>query len=179
MSDGVPGAGAGAEAGEPDGGARVHGWPAEPVRGQTVVHVEAEGYLGLVRSLFDEGYVFCADLCAVDHLVNNARVVLEGVEPQRFEVVVTLRDLERHRRIRIRCQVGGDPPTLASLFALYPGTEAMEREAFDLMGIVFRGHPDLTRILLPEDWEGHPLRKDHAQGKVPVQFKAPQGARHA
>jgi NADH-quinone oxidoreductase subunit C len=67
-----------------------------------------------------------------------------------------------------------DDPTVPSLFGIYPGTEAMEREAYDLLGILFSGHPDLTRILLPEDWEGHPLRKDHSIGRVPVQFKAPQ-----
>jgi NADH-quinone oxidoreductase subunit C len=155
----------------------VHGCPAEDVRGTVVVHTDAARYEGLVQALFDEGYTFCADLCAVDQLVNASRVVAAGVEPARFEIVVNLRDLQAHRRIRIRCQVAGDPPVLASLFGVYPGTEAMEREAYDLFGILFTGHPDLTRILLPEDWEGHPLRKDHAHGKVPVQFKAPPRAR--
>ena len=68
-------------------------------------------------------------------------------------------------------QVPDADPEVPSLFGLHPGTEAMEREAFDMFGIVFTGHPDLTRILMPEDWEGHPLRKDYVVGEIPVQFK--------
>ena len=79
--------------------------------------------------------------------------------------------------MRIRVQVPGDEPHMPSLFELYPGAEAMEREAFDMMGIVFDDHPDLTRILMPEDWEGHPLRKDYEDVRVPVQFKAPRATR--
>ena len=79
--------------------------------------------------------------------------------------------------MRIRVQVPESDPVVPTLFDLYPGTEAMEREVFDLMGIRFAGHPDLTRILMPEDWEGHPLRKDFGVGRVPVQFKHAQGPR--
>ena len=77
----------------------------------------------------------------------------------------------------MRVQVPADDAEVATLFDLYPGTEAMEREAYDLFGIVFTGHPDMTRILLPEDWEGHPLRKDYGVGRVPVQFKGAPGPR--
>ena len=75
------------------------------------------------------------------------------------------------QRIRLRVQVPGDDPTCPSLFSLHPGTEAMEREVFDMFGVVFEGHPDMTRILMPEDWVGHPLRKDYDSGRIPVQFK--------
>ncbi len=95
----------------------------------------------------------------------------DGVEPQRFEIVVNLLDMGQRRRTRLRVQVPEADPTVASLFDIYPGTEAMEREAYDMFGILFADHPDLTRILMPEDWEGHPLRKDYEMGRIPVQFK--------
>ncbi|HMK10184.1 MAG TPA: NADH-quinone oxidoreductase subunit C, partial [Acidimicrobiales bacterium] len=86
-------------------------------------------------------------------------------------VAIDLLDLTAKRRTRVRVQVPADDATLPSLFDLYPGTEAMEREAFDMVGVVFDGHPDPSRILMPEDWIGHPLRKDYEVGRIPVQFK--------
>jgi NADH-quinone oxidoreductase subunit C len=130
-----------------------------------------------MTALKDEGFNMCVDLTAVDYLAFPSRALPEEVEPERFEVVVNLLSHEQRARVRVRVQVPEDDPTLPSLFDLWPGTEAMEREAFDLMGIVFTDHPDLTRILMPEDWEGHPLRKDYAVGRVPVQFKAAPSTR--
>ena len=94
------------------------------------------------------------------------------VTPQRFEVVVTLLSHEARRRVRLRVQVPEEDPCVPTLFDLYPGTESAEREVYDMFGIRFDGHPDPTRILMPEDWEGHPLRKDYGVGTVPVRFKA-------
>ncbi|HWD96715.1 MAG TPA: NADH-quinone oxidoreductase subunit C, partial [Acidimicrobiales bacterium] len=113
-------------------------------------------YVELVRSFKADGFEMCVDLCAVDYLEHLDRPLPEGVEGTRFEIVVNLLSLSKRERVRIRVQAGNDEPRIASLFELYPGTEAMEREAFDLFGILFDGHPDLTRILMPEDWEGHP-----------------------
>ena len=155
----------------------VHGLPAVEVRGTTVVHTDVARYEGLVQALHAEGFSFCADLCAVDQLTNADRRIPDGVEAQRFEVVLTVRDLAAHRHLRIRCQVPADDTRIPTTFPLWPGTEAMEREAYDLFGVVFTGHPDLTRILLPDDWEGHPLRKDVTPGRVPVQFRAAPSTR--
>jgi NADH-quinone oxidoreductase subunit C len=145
--------------------------------GETVGYVTREGYVDAIRSLRDDGYELCSDVCAVDYLGHPGRALPDGVAPERFEVVVNLLSLSKKERTRIRVQVPEGDCVIDSLFELYPGTEAMEREAFDLMGVVFRGHPDLTRILMPEDWEGHPLRKDYGVGRVPVQFKEAPGPR--
>ena len=93
--------------------------------------------------------------------------------PSRISMVgvVILLALERRRRLIVKVGVPGDEPDLDSLTALWPGANFYEREAYDLFGLHFVGHPDLTRILLPDDWEGHPLRKDYSVGSVPVQFK--------
>jgi NADH-quinone oxidoreductase subunit C len=136
-----------------------------------------DDYVALVASFLDDGFEMCVDLCAVDYLAHLDRWLPEGVSPERFEVVVNLLSLSRRQRARIRVQVPESDPTINTLFGLYPGTEAMEREAFDLFGIIFVDHPDLTRILMPEDWEGHPLRKDYGTGRVPVQFKEAPGPR--
>jgi NADH-quinone oxidoreductase subunit C len=129
-------------------------------------------YLETVASLQDEGFNMAIDVTVVDYLAApTIRELPDGIAPERFELVTNLISHEQKRRVRIRVQIPDGEPVVASLFDLYPGTEAMEREAFDLFGIRFEGHPDLTRILLPEDWEGYPLRKDYSQGRVPVQFK--------
>jgi NADH-quinone oxidoreductase subunit C len=152
--------------------AEMHGAPVLMSGDQTVVFPSRDQYLEVMTALRDEGFNLCADLCGVDYQDNDLRVLPDGVGAERFEVVVNLVSFEQRVRVRARVQVPESGPTLASLFNVWPGTEAMEREAWDMFGIRFDGHPDLTRILMPEDWEGHPLRKDYAIGRVPVQFKA-------
>ena len=138
---------------------------------QHVVHVARDEYLDSIKALADDGYTMCVDLTGVDFLELAGRTVADGVVAERFEVVVNLLDMGQRRRVRVRVQVPADDAVLPTLFDLYPGTEAMEREEFDMFGIEFDGHPDLTRILMPEDWIGHPLRKDYEVGRIPVQFK--------
>ena len=138
---------------------------------QDVRHVSKDAWLDTVRGLRDEGFTMLADLTAVDHLTNSTRVLPDDVTPERFEVVASLLDMNARARLRLRAQVPASEPTIASLFSVHPGSEALEREVFDMFGITFEGHPDLTRILMPEDWEGYPLRKDYAMGRIPVQFK--------
>lgn len=151
--------------------AELHGCPLVTSHGQRVLHVPRDRYLAVVRSLLSEGFEMCVDVTGVDYLTFMHRALPAGVVPGRFEVVVNLLSLRDRQRIRLRVQVPEDDATVPSLFDMYPGTEAMEREVFDMFGIVFTDHPDLTRILMPEDWEGHPLRKDYEIGRIPVQFK--------
>lgn len=151
--------------------AAVYGVPVSLSRGQLVLHSDPAGYEALIGALRDDGFNGVVDVTAVDYLAHPGRSLPEGVRPERFEVVVDLISYSRRQRVRLRVQVPEDRPGLPSLFRVYPGTEAMEREVYDMFGITFTGHPDLSRILMPEDWEGHPLRKDYSVGRVPVQFK--------
>jgi NADH-quinone oxidoreductase subunit C len=134
-------------------------------------------YVALVDAFKNDGFEMCVDLCGVDYLEFPTRQLPSGVTPTRFEVVVNLLSLSRRERVRIRVQAGDDEPEVDTLLDVYPGTEALEREAFDMFGVLFTNHPDLTRILMPEEWEGHPLRKDYGSGRIPVQFKQTPGPR--
>ena len=155
--------------------AERHGVPVVTSRGVDVLFPPADDYLRVLEALRDEGFDLCVDVTAVDYLTHPGRPLPEGVPPERYEVVVNLLSIDLGERVRVRLQVPDGDPTAPSLFGLYPGSEAPEREVFDMFGIVFDGHPDLTRILMPEDWEGYPLRKDFAIGRIPVQFKATGG----
>jgi len=136
-------------------------------RGDPVARVGREDLVAFAAAAQKAGLGTFIDLCAVDYLSRA-----EG----RFEVVVHLLSMEARLRLRILVAVPGDDPRLPSLTGVFAGANFYEREAYDLFGIRFDGHPDLTRLLLPDDWEGHPLRKDHPVGSVPVQFKAVEEA---
>ena len=153
--------------------------PMSESRGQTVVHVPRERLADIVMELRDEfGFNMCIDVTAVDYAAyESPRNLPDGVDPERFEIVVALLSMRDRTRVRLRVQVPESDPVVPTLFEVHPGTEALEREVFDMFGIRFDGHPDLTRILMPEDWHGHPLRKDYAIGRIPVQFKGIENSR--
>ena len=93
-----------------------------------------------------------------------------------FEVSYIFHALETNARLRLKCSVGGEAPALPSITALFPAADWAEREIYDMFGVTFEGHPDLRRILMPNDWEGHPLRKDFPLGEEPVEFYRPSEA---
>jgi NADH-quinone oxidoreductase subunit C len=134
----------------------------EKSHGQDVARVPVDDWYAFGEAARDLGFEVCADVTAVDWMRQR---------PDRFEVIANLLSMRLGVRLRIITSMGRDEPTLASLTPLWPGAGFAEREVYDMFGIIFVGHPDLTRILMPDDWEGHPLRKDFGVGSVPVQFK--------
>jgi NADH-quinone oxidoreductase subunit C len=121
-------------------------------RGELTLEIDA-GKIGSVCGFlkYDQKFVRLSTVTAVDRY---------PAEP-RFEVVYHLHSIEGNERIRVRCRIGGTEPRIASMTTVWRSANWYEREVWDLFGIQFTGHPDLTRILLPDDWEGHPLRKDY------------------
>ena len=134
----------------------------EQSHGQDVAHVPAEGWFAFAQAAKDAGFEVCVDVTAVDWMRQR---------PERFQVVANLLSMSHGVRLRMVTPAERQDPSIASLCPLWPGVAFAEREAYDMFGIIFEGHPDLTRILMPDDWEGYPLRKDFAVGSVPVQFK--------
>lgn len=142
---------------------------ASEIRGDVIIVVQRERIVEVAQFLRDEPdlcYTFLENLCGVDYL---------GRDP-RFEVVYHLLSLKRRHRICLKVGVPEDDPTVPTLTTLWPTANYQEREAYDLLGIMFKGHPALRRILLPDDWEGHPLRKDVPLGKEEVAFTFNQEA---
>ena len=150
--------------------------PSTISRGQNVLHPNRENMIEVIQNLRDEGVIVCIDVTAVDYLENPKRDLPIAIKPERFEIVINLLSHASRERIRLRVQVPEDDPSLPTLFDIYPGSEALEREVHDLFGINFDGHPDMTRILMPEEWNGYPLRKDYDVGQIPVQFKEAPGS---
>ena len=123
-------------------------------RGETTVVVPLEHLVRTAEYLVTEPslrFSFLSDITTVDRY---------PIEP-RFEVNYHLLSIERRERLRLKVRVPGNEPVVPSVTPVWPTANWHEREIFDLFGIRFQGHPDLRRILMPEDWEGYPLRKDY------------------
>jgi len=131
--------------------------------GQNVFRVDAAHLVEFAQAARDAGFEMFIDVTAVDYYRRRSG--------PRYDVVVVLLSLQHNLRLRILVGVDGDVPAAPSITGVYPGANFYEREVYDLFGIDFTGHPDLTRIMLPDDWEGHPLRKDTPVGSVPIQFR--------
>lgn len=139
--------------------------------GQDVIYLSKEDYKQAVTELKTNcEVVMCLDVTVADYLNSNDRIVVEGVPQERFEVVSQFISHNRNERIRFIVPVDETATNIDSICDLFPGVNFGEREAFDMYGIIFDGHPDLSRILMPEEWEGFPLRKDDAPARIPVNF---------
>ena len=147
-------------------------------KGDVILHASVDTYLETITAAHADGFDQLIDLTAVDYLTYaGKRALPEGIEAGRYELVTALINHQRRERIRIRVQLDGEEPTIPTAFDLYPGAEYLEREVYDMFGIVFADHPDMSRVLMPEDWVGYPLRKDYAIGSIPVQFRAASNQR--
>lgn len=127
-----------------------------------VISIPVSEWVAFASAAKDAGFDLFIDLAAVDHYTHAPR----------FEVALNIVSMTENERIIVSTRVPYDDPTVPSITGVFAGANFYEREAYDLLGIDFPGHPDLTRILMPDDWEGHPLRKDYDIGAVPVEFKA-------
>ena len=133
--------------------------------GDSWVTVDSEKIKEALGSLKDDGYRLLVFLTCVDHLADASRAW-----PGRYELVYQLRNYETKDQLRVRAFVDGDPPHIDSVTDLFPPANWDERETYDLFGVVFNDHPELTRILMPDDWVGHPLRRDYPVGGEVVEF---------
>jgi NADH-quinone oxidoreductase subunit C len=133
-------------------------------RGELTLHVKPEAVLEVARTLRDDAnlrFELLSSVSGVDYPGSEARL----------HVVYHFTSLTYRRRIRVETAVTAEHPHVPSVCPVYPTADFHERETWDMFGIVFDGHPGLTRILMPDDWVGHPQRKDYPLGGIPVEYK--------
>jgi NADH-quinone oxidoreductase subunit C len=134
-------------------------------RGEITFHVARERLVELVQHLRDDAYLrfeFCSSVSGVHYPADTGR---------ELHAVYHLQSMTHNRRIRLEVSAPDDDPHIPSVVSTYPTADWHERETYDMFGIVFDGHPALTRILMPDDWPGHPQRKDYPLGGIPVEYK--------
>jgi NADH-quinone oxidoreductase subunit C len=141
-------------------------------RGELTLFIVPERIVEVCQAMRDDAalrFEFCSSVSGVDYLGHG---VGSGTAPdRRLHVAYHLTSMTFRRRVRLECAVTAEDPHLPSVTSVYPTADWQERETYDMFGIVFDGHPNLTRILMPDDWEGHPQRKDYPLGGVPVEYK--------
>ncbi|HEY7050104.1 MAG TPA: NADH-quinone oxidoreductase subunit C, partial [Jatrophihabitantaceae bacterium] len=133
-------------------------------RGELTLHVPREQLIAVVTALRNDPalrFELCSSVSGVDYLGSQ----------NRLHSVYHLTSMTYRRRIRVEVAVSVEDPHVPSVTGLYPGADWQERETYDMFGIIFDGHPALTRILMPDDWDGFPQRKDYPLGGIPVQYK--------
>jgi NADH-quinone oxidoreductase subunit C len=136
-------------------------------RGELTLHIKAERIAEVAQIMRDDEalrFELCSSVDGVDYL---------GSDSRRFHISYQLTSMTYRRRVRLEVAVAEDQP-VPSVTSVYPTADWHERETYDMFGVVFTGHPNLTRILMPDDWEGHPQRKDYPLGGVPVEYKGAQ-----
>ncbi|WP_026360416.1 NADH-quinone oxidoreductase subunit C [Amycolatopsis nigrescens] len=134
-------------------------------RDEITFYIARERLLEVCRTLRDDAglrFELCSSVSGVDY----------GVDvPQRLHSVYHLTSMTYRRRIRLEVTMDVEDPHVPSIVEVYPTADWQEREAYDMFGIVYDGHPALTRILMPDDWDGFPQRKDYPLGGIPVEYK--------
>ncbi|HTZ44087.1 MAG TPA: NADH-quinone oxidoreductase subunit C, partial [Jatrophihabitans sp.] len=137
-------------------------------RDELTLHIARDHIREVCQTFRDDPglrFELCSSVSGVDYLARD------GADGERLHVAYHLTSMTYRRRIRLEVAVTDTDPHVPSVVAVYPTADWQEREAWDLFGIVFDGHPALTRILMPDDWDGHPQRKDYPLGGVAVEYK--------
>ncbi len=137
-------------------------------RGEVTFHVRREQLLEVMRALRDDPalrFEMCMGVSGVHYPHEEGR---------ELHAVYPLMSVTHNRRVRVEVTCPDGDPHIPSVTSLYPGNDWHERETFDFFGVVFDGHPALTRIEMPDDWPGHPQRKDYPLGGIPVEYKGAQ-----
>jgi NADH-quinone oxidoreductase subunit C len=134
-------------------------------RGELTLHITPEKIAEVCAVMRDDPglrFELCSSVSGVDYL---------GTDGRRLHVVYQLTSMTYRRRVRLETAVSAADPHVPSVTGVYPTADWQERETYDMFGVIFDGHPNLTRILMPDDWEGYPQRKDYPLGGVPVEYK--------